>query len=51
MLAGSKAASFGAAGGIILALFVVYVLLFGVAWHFGASKRETLRREAVEKAI
>lgn len=51
MLAGTKAASYNAAGGIILALFIVYVLLFGTAWRFGASKREQLKREAVDKAI
>jgi len=40
-----------AGGGIILALFIVYVGVFCTFWYFGASKREVLKREAVERQI
>lgn len=40
-----------AGGGIILAIFLVYVIVFGVLWYFGASKREQLKRDVVERAI
>jgi len=40
-----------AGGGIILALFFVYVLGFGVAWYCGSGKREVLKRQAVEKQL
>ena len=48
---GTKAQSYMAGGGIILGLFIVYVLFFGVKWYCGASQREVLKREAVEKQI
>ena len=34
-----------------MALFIVYVAAFCICWYFGASKRELLKREAVEKQI
>jgi hypothetical protein len=40
-----------AGGGIILALFCVYLIGFGIAWFIGSGKREQLKREVVEKAI
>jgi hypothetical protein len=40
-----------AGGGIILALFCIYLIAFGVAWFFGSRKREQLKRDVVEKAI
>ncbi len=40
-----------AGGGIILGLFLVYVLLFGVAWYCGSGKREELKLAAVEKQL
>jgi hypothetical protein len=40
-----------AGGGVILGLFFVYVIFFGVKWYCGSGKREVLRREAVEKQI
>jgi hypothetical protein len=40
-----------AGGGIIFALFIVYVLFFGVAWYCGSGKREQLKLEAVEKQL
>jgi hypothetical protein len=43
--------SYMAGGGIILALFAVYVIFFGVLWFFGSRKREQLKRDVVEKAI
>lgn len=39
------------AGGIILALFCVYVCSFCICWYFGSGKREQLKRDVVEKAI
>lgn len=48
---GYKAKSYMAGGGIILALFFVYVLGFGVAWYCGSGKREVLKRQAVEKQL
>jgi hypothetical protein len=38
-------------GGILLGLFVVYVIIFGVAWCWGARKREALRRMIVDKQL
>lgn len=43
--------SYKDAGGLLFGLFMFYVLCFGVAWYFGSSKREQLKREAVEKQI
>jgi hypothetical protein len=33
-----------AGGGILLALFLAYVIAFCTCWYFGASKREVLKR-------
>jgi hypothetical protein len=43
--------SYMISGGILLGLFLVYVIVFGVLWYFGSRKREVLKREAVEKQI
>jgi len=48
---GSFAQSYMAGGGIILALFCVYVIAFGICWFIGSGKREQLKRDVVEKAI
>lgn len=48
---GSVLASRIDGGGLILAFFLFYVLAFGVAWFFGARKRDQMRRDFVEKQI
>lgn len=48
---GSVLSSFIDAGGLILGLFLFYVVSFGVAWYCGYGKRDQMRREAVEKQI
>lgn len=48
---GTIYSSFTDAGGLILGLFLFYVVAFGVAWYCGYGKRDQLRREAVEKQI
>ena len=48
---GSFAESYEVGGGIILGLFLIYVIAFGILWFFGSSKREQLKRDVVEKAI
>jgi hypothetical protein len=35
------------AGGLLLGLFLFYVLAFGIAWYCGAKKRDQLRRDFV----
>lgn len=32
-------------------MFVVYVVVFGIVWYRGSSKREQMKRDVVEKAI
>jgi hypothetical protein len=48
---GNVVNSYMASGGVILGLFFVYVIFFGVRWYCGSGQREVLRREAVEKQI
>lgn len=48
---GTIYSSFTDGGGLIFGLFLFYVVAFGVAWYCGHSKRDQLRREAVEKQI
>jgi hypothetical protein len=48
---GTKAQSYMAGGGLILGLFFMYVIGFGIKWYCGSGQRENLRREAVEKQI
>lgn len=36
---------------MLLGLFCVYVIIFGVAWCWGARKREALRRMIVDKQL
>lgn len=38
-------------GGILLGLFVLYVTMFGIAWCWGARKREGLRRSIVDRQL
>jgi len=38
-------------GGILLGLFVFEVLCWGIAWCWGARKREGLRRSIVENQL
>lgn len=45
------AASYMAGGGIHLGFFVVYVIIFGVAWAIGSRQRERIRREVVERQL
>lgn len=40
--------SFMEGGGIMFGIFVVYIIIFGIAWYKGSSKREFMKREAVE---
>jgi hypothetical protein len=48
---GSIFSSFKDGGGLILGMFLFYVLSFGIAWYCGYQKRDQMRREAVEKQI
>ena len=48
---GTILASFIDGGGLILGMFLSYVLAFAVAWYCGYQKRDQMRREAVEKQI
>jgi hypothetical protein len=50
-LKGSIFLSFIDAGGLILGIFLFYVIAFAVAWYCGYQKRDQMRREAVEKQI
>ena len=43
--------SFMEGGGIILAIFVVYIVIIGIAWYKGSAKREFMKREAVEEEL
>jgi hypothetical protein len=43
--------SFKEGGGIIFGIFVVYIVIVGVAWYKGSSKREFMKREAVEAEL
>lgn len=38
-------------GGILLGLFVLEVVLWGIAWCWGARKREQMRRMIVDKQL
>ncbi len=40
-----------AGGGILMAIFFVYVIVFCSLWYFGAGKREQMKRDVVERAI
>ena len=43
--------SFEVGGGIILAFFGVYVIIAAFVWYKGHSKRDVLRKEAVEREL
>lgn len=43
--------SFIEGGGIIFGIFCVYIIVVGIAWYQGSSKREFMKREAVEKEL
>ena len=43
--------SFEIGGGIMLALFVAYIICFGYAWFRGSSKREQMKKDVVEKQL
>ena len=43
--------SFVVGGAIILSLFVVYVLIWAFVWYRGSSKREAMKKEAVEAEL
>lgn len=38
-------------GGILLGLFILEVTLWGIAWCWGARKREALRRSIVDRQL
>ena len=38
-------------GGILLGLFIIEVTLWGIAWCWGARKREALRRSIVDRQL
>jgi hypothetical protein len=38
-------------GGIIFGIFIIYAVIVGVAWYQGSSKREFMKREAVEEEL
>ncbi len=38
-------------GGIVFGVFVVYIIIYGIAWYKGSSKREFMKREAVEEEL
>lgn len=48
---GTVLSSFIDGGGLILGMFLFYVIAFGIAWYCGYQKRDQMRREAVEKQI
>lgn len=48
---GSIPASYQTGGVIIMCIFIVNVIFWGVLWCWGARKRETLRREIVERQL
>jgi len=48
---GTVLSSYQDAGGLMLGMFIFYVVTFGIAWNCGYKKRDQLRREAVEKQI
>ena len=43
--------SFMEGGGIVFGVFVVYIIIYGIAWYKGSSKREFMKREAVEEEL
>ena len=43
--------SYQTGGLIIMLIFIVYVIFWGVLWFWGARKRETMRREIVERQL
>ena len=47
----SVTASFEDGGGLLFGLFCFYVLCFGLAWRWGSSRREDMRKQAVEQQI
>jgi type VI protein secretion system component VasK len=48
---GGIAASYIDAGAIILGIFVFEVICWGIAWCWGARKRDGLRRSIVEAQL
>lgn len=44
-------ASYTDAGGLLLGMFLFYVLAFGIAWYCGYQVRDQVRRDVVEKQI
>lgn len=48
---GSIPASYQAGGAVILAVFVCNVLFWGVLWCWGAQKRDTMRKDIVERQL
>ena len=39
------------AGGLFVGLFAFYLICFGGAWYWGSSRREEMRKQAVEEQI
>ena len=48
---GSIPLSYMAGGGIILAMFIAYLIFWGVLWCWGARQRDDLRRTVVERQL
>jgi len=44
-------ASYLDAGGLLLGMFLFYLIAFAVAWYCGYQKRDQIRREVVERQI
>lgn len=47
----SVRASYEDAGGLLLGMFLFYIIAFAVAWYCGFQKRDQIRREVVERQI
>lgn len=43
--------SYESGGGILLGIFLLQVMLWGIVWCWGARKREGLRRSIVENQL
>jgi hypothetical protein len=47
----SVPASYIDGGGLLFGLFCFYVICFGLAWRWGASQRDDMRKRVVEEQI
>jgi hypothetical protein len=44
-------ASYLDAGGLLVGMFLFYIIAFAIAWYCGYQKRDQMRREVVERQI